>query len=85
MQRGAFVMRTTLTIDDDVLTAARGLAERDDKTVGEVVSELARKALRANEEKSAFETRDGVPLVPVKKGSLPVTTELINRLRDELP
>ena len=39
------LMRTTLTIDDDVLEAARGLAERDRKTVGEVISELAREAM----------------------------------------
>ena len=35
-------MRTTLTIDDDVLAAAKGLASRQKKTLGEVVSELAR-------------------------------------------
>lgn len=78
-------MRTTLSIDDDVLTVARGLAERDDKTIGEVISELARRALRAPDDQYKFETRNGVPLLPVKKGSLPVTTELINRLRDEVP
>ncbi len=78
-------MRTTLTIDDDVLIAVRSLAEREDKTVGEVMSDLARRALRAPDEQPGFETRGGVPLVPVRKGSLPVTTELINRLRDEAP
>ncbi|SMH50224.1 CopG family transcriptional regulator [Mesorhizobium australicum] len=78
-------MRTTLTIDDDVLMIARGLAERDDRTIGDVISDLARQALRAPRDQYAFETRNGVPLVPVKKGSLPVTTELVNRLRDEMP
>ena len=33
-------MRTTLTIDDDVLAAAKGLAARQNKTVGEVISAL---------------------------------------------
>jgi hypothetical protein len=78
-------MRTTLTIDDDVLEAARGLAERDRKTVGDVISELARQALETPRDEHQFETLNGVPLVPVKKGSLPVTTDLINRLRDEMP
>jgi hypothetical protein len=78
-------MRTTLSIDDDVLVAARGLAERDDKTIGEVISDLARQALQAPRDQFEFETRNGVPLLPVRKGSLPVTTELINRLRDEMP
>lgn len=76
-------MRTTLSIDDDVLVAARGLAERGDKTVGEVISSLARKSLQATDNKP--HTRNGIPLIPVKEGSLPVTTELINRLRDEMP
>ena len=78
-------MRTTLTIDDDILAVARGIAERDNKTVGEVVTELARKALQAPQDSPKFETRNGVPLVPTRKGSLPVTTELVNRLRDEMP
>ena len=77
-------MRTTLAIDDDVLEAARGLAERDQKSLGEVISGLARKALQSPDH-FVFETRTGVPLLPVRKGALPVTTELINRLRDEMP
>jgi hypothetical protein len=39
-------MRTTLSIDDDVLAAAKGLAARQNNTVCEVVSALARQALR---------------------------------------
>ena len=35
-------MRTTLQLDEDVLSAARALAERQGRTLGEVVSELAR-------------------------------------------
>ena len=38
-------MRTTLTIDDDILAAAKHLAERERKSVGEVVSALARQGL----------------------------------------
>lgn len=39
-------MRTTLDISDDVLFAAKDFARRDGKTVGQVVSELARRALQ---------------------------------------
>ena len=39
-------MRTTLAIDDDVLAASKSLAERQHTTLGEVISELARQALR---------------------------------------
>jgi hypothetical protein len=39
-------MRTTLAIDDDVLAAAKHLADRHSKTVGEVISALARQGLQ---------------------------------------
>lgn len=38
-------MRTTLDIDDEVLTAAKEIARRQRKTAGRVISELARRAL----------------------------------------
>ena len=77
-------MRTTLAIDDDVLAAARHLAERERKTVGEVVSALARSGL-AGGTRTARAVRNGVPLIAIRKGAAPVTLELVNRLRDELP
>ncbi len=39
-------MRTTLTIDDDVLAAAKGLAARQIKSLGEVISAPSRQALK---------------------------------------
>ena len=39
-------MRTTLSIDDDVLYAVKSLARRQRRSVGEVISELARQALQ---------------------------------------
>lgn len=76
-------MRTTLSIDDDVLAAAKGLAALQHKTVGEVISELTRNALRPNAQKT--KVRNGVPLLPVRAGAAAVTPELVNQLRDELP
>lgn len=75
-------MRTTLSIDDDVLFAARNLAERERKTLGEVVSALARQSLLG--ERPSRKMRNGVPLIAAGKGSAAVTLELVNRLRDEL-
>lgn len=75
-------MRTTLAIDDDVLAAAKGLAARQHKTLGEVISALARQALLPA---AGGGTRNGVPLLPVRDGAGPVTPELVNQLRDELP
>jgi len=75
-------LRTTLAIDDDVLAAVKGLAEMQRKSVGEVISALARQALQPQQ--SSRKTRNGVPLLRVRHG-VPVTPELVNRLRDELP
>lgn len=75
-------MRTTLAIDDDVLAAARGLAARERKSLGEVISALAREALKPPP--AGRKSRNGIPLLPVRRGAAPVTPELVNRLRDEL-
>jgi len=76
--------RTTLAIDDDVLAAAKGMAMRENKSVGEVISSLARQSLlpkRATQRR----TRNGVPLLRTRPGSRPVTPELVKRLDDEIP
>ena len=77
-------MRTTLAIDDDVLAAAKHLAERERRTVGEVISSLARQALTRTGRGTRTE-RNGIPLLPSKKSASPVTLELVNQLRDEQP
>lgn len=76
------VMRTTLVIDDDVLSAAKELAVMEQKSVGEVISTLARRALVPSDTKA--KTRNGVPLLPIRKKSTRVTSELVHRLREEL-
>lgn len=75
-------MRTTLSIDDDVLEAARGLAAAQRKSIGEVITSLARRSLRPAEPLLA--TRNGIPQLPIREGSRPVTLELVNQMRDEL-
>jgi hypothetical protein len=76
-------MRTTLAIDDDVLSAAKELAATQKKSVGEVISLLVRTALRPVD--SGKRTRNGVPLLPVRPDSLRVTSELVRQLGEELP
>lgn len=75
-------MRTTLTIDDDVLRAARQLAEGTGETIGQTISRLVRVAL---DKKPEREYRNGVKLVPVREGAPGATLTEVNRLRDELP
>jgi len=74
-------MRTTLTIDDDVLAAARNLAERDALSVGAVISGLARKALA---KPTVIRRANGIPMIPVTNPNAIVTSEIVNVLRDEL-
>jgi hypothetical protein len=73
-------MRTTLELADDVLAAARALAERDGRTLGQVISDLARRALQPV---GAPKIRNGVPLLALRKGTAAASLELINRLRDD--
>ena len=77
-------MRTTLDIDGDVLQAARERAQRDKKTVGEVISELARRALTAPPETpGAREPRARHGFRPFSKRGGIVTNELIDTLRED--
>lgn len=77
-------MRTTLAIDDDVLAAAKHLAEREHRSIGEVVSALARQGLARGARGTKAE-RNGVPLLPGRQGGQAVTLALVNQLRDEQP
>ena len=74
-------MRTTLDIDDDILHAVEGIAAQSGKSIGKVLSELARSALG---DLSHSGTRNGFPLFETHAGSETATVERINQLRDEL-
>jgi hypothetical protein len=78
------LMRTTLAIDDDVLVAAKRLAAREQRSIGEVISTLARQGLSRGSRSSKTERND-IPLLPGRKAAVPVTLELVNQLRDEQP
>lgn len=73
-------MRTTLDIDDDVLQAAKELAEMRKKTAGQILSELARKALCPPRK---YKVRNGVPIIHRHPGSPVITTADVRRWMDE--
>jgi len=73
-------MRTTLEIDDDVLVAARELAEYGKTTTGRVVSDLIRQALTRPTD-APLTQRNGFSVLP-KRGGV-VTTELVTRLAED--
>ena len=90
-----FTMRTTLDIADDVLFAAKAIARRDKKPLGQIISDLARRAfaqpaqgttqggepLAARHQVSEELAHYGIHPLPAR-GSI-VSNELIDRLRDE--
>ena len=76
-------MRTTIDIADDVLQAAKERARYEKKTVGQMISELARRGLTSPPEIGAVREPKAVhgvrPFAP--RGRL-VTNELIEKLRE---
>ena len=80
-------MRTTLDIADDVLQAAKERARREKKTAGEVISELARRALTTPQTPPAPEAvrepRAVYGFKPFPRRGGLVTNELIDSLREE--
>jgi hypothetical protein len=75
-------MRTTLDIDSDVLQAAKDRARREKKTIGEVISDLARSALTAPTS-TARAPKATYGLRPFPKRGGIVTNELIDKLRED--
>lgn len=55
-------MRTTVTLDDDVYEASLALSRASGRSLGAVLSQLARRALRAE---GSFATRNGLPTFSV--------------------
>ena len=76
-------MRTTLDIEDDVLQAAKELAQRKGDTAGRVISDLARRGLASPSagRKNRSGLRGGVPVLP-SRGEV-VTLEHVQKIRDE--
>jgi len=76
-------MRTTLDIDDDVLCAAKERARREQKTAGQVVSELLRQALTSPQPTQVREPKAVYGLKPFARRGGIVTNDLIDKLRSD--
>ncbi|MDP2808815.1 MAG: hypothetical protein Q8O34_01555 [Rhodocyclaceae bacterium] len=89
-------MRTTLDISNDVLFAAKEVARRDKKTLGQIVSEMMRRSLGGSPSVVDAASPAGTPAgddidsrlralgfrtLPARGGI--VTNELIDRLREQ--
>jgi hypothetical protein len=73
-------VRTTLTLDPDIMSAARQIAAAKSKSIGEVISDLARRGLEA---RAKVGTRQGFPVFQVSKGAAPLTPDDVRRDEDE--
>ena len=71
------VMRTTLNIDDDVLSVARALAQRKKVSLGSAVSELVRRGFRNGGRIVA--KRDDIPFFPLDPNAELFTSEDVYR------
>jgi hypothetical protein len=75
-------MRTTLTIEDEVLNRVRLVANRRQQSISEVVTTLLREALAP---KTLAPDRTGLPTMPVQPGATQANLAIVNALRDEMP
>ena len=76
----ARMVRTTLKIDDDVLEAARCIADDEGATVGEVMSRLARRGLEPRTESRG---RGRCPTFAVLGEAPPIAAEMVRRALDD--
>ena len=77
-------MRTTVNVADDVLFAVKERARREKRTAGEVLSDLARRALTGALPEDAGTKPAGFHgFTPFPRRGAAVSNELIDRLREE--
>ena len=73
-------MRTTLEIDDDVVLAARALAADGGRSLGSVISELARRGLTPGR----VEADGDLPVIRVPAGTPPITPQMVRQALDDV-
>ncbi len=77
-------MRTTISIDDDVLLAIKERARREKRTAGEVLSDLARQALTGQHRQSEHR-KEQHGFRPLPRRGAAISNALIDRLRQDEP
>jgi len=74
-------MRTTLSLDDDIIESVKTFAEGRDLSLGKAVSELVRRGLRAPMRTKIV---NGFHVVDLPEDSPMVTDEQVRKLLDEM-
>jgi len=75
-------MRITLTIDDEVLSVARALAAHTGKSLGDAVSELARRGFSP---RLKIDENNGIPHFRVPGDTPPITNEDVRKALSDWP
>ena len=75
-------MRTTVTIDNDILAVARALAEQNGTSLGRAISELARRGFRSAP--GAVQQGEGT-VFAVDSEAAPITSEDVSRSLSDWP
>lgn len=76
-------MRTTITLDDDILLAVQERARREQRTAGAVLSDLARQALTGEHRRSEHPEVERHGFRPLAPRGAAISNALIDRLREE--
>lgn len=77
------LMRTTLSLDDDVFAVARQRAQRERTSLGEAVSRYVRDALRANAQAPASPTAFRSKYSVLAARDEIITTDHVRRLMEQ--
>jgi predicted DNA-binding ribbon-helix-helix protein len=73
-------MRTTVEIEDEVLSGLKDLARKQGLTLGQVISEVGRRSLQ---ESLSGRARNGVRVFERKPGNEKSDMGIVNALRDD--
>jgi len=74
-------MRTTVDLDDDVLTTAREISRLSGESLGRVLSALARRGFQPSSQ-PRIEEKLGIPVLVHESSPIPVTPDLVRQLLD---
>lgn len=78
-------MRTTVSLDEDILVAVRERARRERSTAGKVLSDLAREALTRSRGQTGERPPQHHGFAPLPHRGEAVSNVLIDQLREEDP
>jgi len=74
------MMRTTLNIDDDLIRTVRSIADRQNVSLGSVVSSLIRTGL---ERDTAYRFDNGIPVFEVREDARIITLNDVRSTDDD--